>query len=96
MSVLGGLFRQALDLPSRFFFFSFYVSVPECVYVYHMHVVPEEARRGRQPPRELELPFHKAAVTRHMDSGAQLGLSARAVPLTDKPSLQSPVLETPA
>ena len=88
MSVLGGLFRQALDLPSRFFF-SFYVSVPECVYVHHMHVVPEKARRGRQPPRELELPFHKAAVTRHMDSGAQLGLSARAVLLTDKPSLQS-------
>lgn len=63
------------------FLILFYVFVLECVYVHHMHVVPEKARRGRQSPLELEL---------------QLGSSVRAVLLTDKPSLQPPILETPA
>lgn len=68
--------------------FIFCVCVPECVYVHHMHMVPVKARRGRQPPQELEFPFHKAAVTG----------SVRALCKSSALNWQtiSPVLETPA
>lgn len=66
--------------------FLFYMCVSQCVYMYHMHSVLGEARRGQQLPLELELLAigNSLQLVTEPRSSAWVAVSA----LNHEPSLQ--------